>query len=168
MNTASVAPYRAASRFFVDAVAAVPVERYDAAWSDEWRVLELIAHGNRAHLLPVEYYERPVPLAGPDYVRPENIAEFARVYLGSVSPREPYASPLYADLRGLPPLLLQVGDSELLLDDSRRVHEAVLRAGGRSTLDVTEGVFHVWHMLDGFLPEARQALVRVAAFLEHA
>jgi acetyl esterase/lipase len=99
--------------------------------------------------------------------RPENIAEFARVYLGPVSPRQPYASPLYADLHGLPPLLLQVGDSELLLDDSRRVHEAVLRAGGRSTLDVTEGVFHVWHMLDGFLPEARQALVRVAAFIEH-
>jgi len=98
--------------------------------------------------------------------RPENMAEFAQVYLGPVTPKEPYASPLYGDLRGLPPLLFQVGSEELLLDDSCRVHEAVRGAGGRSTLQVTCGVFHVWQMLDGFLPEAREALLRVADFLE--
>jgi len=54
----------------------------------------------------------------------------------------------------------------VLLDDSCRVHEAVRRAGGRSTLQVTAGVFHVWQMLDSFLPEARHALVRVAEFVE--
>jgi hypothetical protein len=78
MNTSSVAPFEAAARFFVAAVAAVPVERYDTWWSDEWRVLDLIGHGNRANALLVEYYERPVPLAGPDYVLPENIAERGR------------------------------------------------------------------------------------------
>ena len=98
--------------------------------------------------------------------RPENITEFARIYLGSRAPTEPYASPLYASPHGLPPLLFQVGAEELLLDDSRRMHEAIVRAGGRSTLEVAEGVFHVWHMLDGLLPEARQALTRAAAFIE--
>lgn len=78
MNTPSTEAFQAASRFFVDAVAAVPVEQYDTPWSDEWCMLDLIGHGNRAHLLPVEYYERPVPMAGPDYWMAENIAERAR------------------------------------------------------------------------------------------
>jgi hypothetical protein len=78
MDSASVAPFQAASRFFADCAAAVPVERYETWWSEEWRVLDLIGHGNRANLLPVEYYERPVPLAGPDYLLPENIAERGR------------------------------------------------------------------------------------------
>jgi len=78
VDSASVAPFRAASRFFADCVAAVPAERYERPWSDQWRVLDLIGHGNRANLLPVEYYERPVPVAGPDYVLPENVAERGR------------------------------------------------------------------------------------------
>jgi Mycothiol maleylpyruvate isomerase N-terminal domain len=78
VNSPSVAPFRAASRFFVAAVAAVPADRYQTPWSDEWRVLDLIGHGNRANVLPVEYYERPVPRAGPDYVLPEKIAERGR------------------------------------------------------------------------------------------
>jgi hypothetical protein len=59
-------------------VASVPAERYEIPWSDEWRVLDLIGHGNRANVLPVEYYERPVPVAGEDYLLPENIAERGR------------------------------------------------------------------------------------------
>lgn len=78
MDTPAVAPFRAASRFFVEAVAAVPRERYQQRWSDEWRVLDLIGHGNRAHVLPVEYYERPAPVAGPEYLLPANIAERGR------------------------------------------------------------------------------------------
>lgn len=56
----------------------MPVERYGAPWSDEWSVLELIGHGNRANVLPVEYYERPVPVAQPEYFLPENVAERGR------------------------------------------------------------------------------------------
>jgi hypothetical protein len=59
-------------------VAAVPLDRYETRWSDEWSVFDLIGHGNRANVLPVEYFERPVPVAGPDYVLPENIAERGR------------------------------------------------------------------------------------------
>ena len=78
MDSPTVAAFRAASHFFVQAVAAVPVEQYETPWSDEWRVLDLIGHGNRANVLPVEYYERPVDIAPPEYVLPENIAERGR------------------------------------------------------------------------------------------
>ena len=97
--------------------------------------------------------------------RRENVEDFARVYLGDASPRHPYASPVFADLSGLPPLLVQVGADEILLDDARRIHDGIRAAGGVSTLQVFGGVFHVWHMLDGFIPEARQALEDAARFM---
>lgn len=78
VDTLAVAPFFSASRFFTDAVSAVSPTRYEDAWSDEWSVLDLIAHGNRANVLAVEYYERPVRVAGPEYARPENIAARAR------------------------------------------------------------------------------------------
>ena len=100
--------------------------------------------------------------------RTENNHEFALAYLGDASPRDPYASPAYADLAGLPPLLLQVGSTELLLDDARRVHQKIQAAGGRSRLEVYEDVAHCWQMLDGFVPEARAALRQAASFIrEH-
>lgn len=97
--------------------------------------------------------------------RTENLAEFASVYLGGRSPFETYASPGHADLSGLPPLLLQVGSTELLLDDSRMVHDKIQRAGGVSKLEIYEDVFHCWQMLDGVLPEAGVALRQAAAFI---
>jgi Mycothiol maleylpyruvate isomerase N-terminal domain len=72
-------------------VSAVPVDRYETRWSDEWRVLDLIGHGNRANVLPVEYYERPVPVAGPDYILPENIAERGRQAVRELG-RDPLAA----------------------------------------------------------------------------
>lgn len=74
-----MSPFCAASGFFVEVVAAVPRDRYDEPWSDAWTVLDLIAHGNRANVLPVEYYERPVPRAGREYASPENVARRARL-----------------------------------------------------------------------------------------
>jgi epsilon-lactone hydrolase len=97
-----------------------------------------------------------------------NIREFARAYLAETSPLDPYASPLYGDLTALPPLLLQVGSGELLLDDARRVHEKVRAAGGTSTLAVYEDMFHGWHMFDGIIPEAGIALRDAAAFINEA
>jgi Mycothiol maleylpyruvate isomerase N-terminal domain len=78
VNSPSVAAFGAASQFFVDCVRAVPRARYSEQWSTEWRVLDLIGHGHRANVLPVEYYLRPVPTAGPDYLLPEQIAERGR------------------------------------------------------------------------------------------
>lgn len=97
--------------------------------------------------------------------RTASIGQFAPAYLGGASPRDPYASPVFADLRGLPPLLLQVGSTELLLDDSVRVHEKILAGGGASRLEVYEDVPHCWQMLDGFVPEARASLAQAAEFI---
>jgi acetyl esterase/lipase len=97
--------------------------------------------------------------------RTENTAEFAPAYLGDASPRDPYASPAYADLAGLPPLLLQVGSTELLLDDARRVHTKIQAANGVSRLEIYEDVVHCWQMLDSLVPEARAALLQAAAFI---
>lgn len=98
--------------------------------------------------------------------RPANIPAFARLYLGDASALDPYASPVFADLAGLPPLLLQASSNELLLDDARRVHDKVRRAGGSSRLEIFDDLFHAWPMLDGFMPEARVALQQAAAFID--
>lgn len=101
--------------------------------------------------------------------RTESVGQFAAAYLGGASALDPHASPAFADLGGLPPLLLQVGSTEVLLDDARRVDEKVRAAGGSSTLEVYEDVFHCWQMLDGVVPEARVALSRAATFIrDHA
>ena len=98
--------------------------------------------------------------------RTENTHEFAPAYLGDASPRDPYASPAYAaDFAGLPPVLLQVGSTELLLDDARGVHHKIQEAGGESRLEIYEDVAHCWQMLDGFVPEARAALRQAASFI---
>lgn len=100
--------------------------------------------------------------------RPENIYEFGSAYLGDASPSEPYASPVFAEFKGLPPILLQVGSTELLLDDSRRIHEKIQAAGGISRLEIFEDVSHCWQMLDGIVPEARVALRQAVDFIsEH-
>ncbi|HEX8634783.1 MAG TPA: alpha/beta hydrolase [Pyrinomonadaceae bacterium] len=102
--------------------------------------------------------------------RTENIKEFAAAYLpAGASPRDPYASPAHADdLRALPPLLLQVGSTEILLDDARGVHDKIRAAGGASRLEIYDDLPHGWQMLDGLVPEARAALRQAAAFIgEH-
>lgn len=96
---------------------------------------------------------------------PTNIDDFAKAYLADASRSDPRASPYFSDMRGLPPILLQVGESELLVDDSRRVHEKIRAAGGQSDLEIWPDVFHGWQMLDGLVPEARVALDQSAAFM---
>jgi hypothetical protein len=73
-----VIQYAAASDFFVDVVSAVPGERYDDAWSEEWRVLDLVGHGNRAHTLVVEYLAEPMHAMPPGYLEPSAVAERGR------------------------------------------------------------------------------------------
>jgi epsilon-lactone hydrolase len=95
----------------------------------------------------------------------DNLAEFAAVYLGDVAAKRPDASPVFASLTGLPPVLLHVGSTEVLLDDARRVDEAIRRAGGSSQLTVFDGVAHCWQMLVPFLPEASASLKSAASFI---
>lgn len=98
---------------------------------------------------------------------PPNIDDFSSAYLGDASRRDIRASPLRSQLHGLPPILLQVGEPELLVEDSRRVHEKIQAAGGTSELEIWPHAFHGWQMLDGLVPEARMALDQSAAFIVH-
>jgi len=88
------------------------------------------------------------------------------LYLRGADPRAPLASPLYADLRGLPPLLILVGSEEHLLSDATRFAEKAQAAGVRATLEVWPGMQHGWHITAPFLPEGRQALARIGEFIE--
>ena len=86
-------------------------------------------------------------------------------YLAGADPRGPLASPLHADLRGLPPLLVHVGGREIIHDDSSRFVERARAAGVDATLEVWEPQFHIWHFFAPVLPEAREAITRAGDWL---
>jgi len=93
------------------------------------------------------------------------VAFSARYYLGDTDPRDPLASPLYADLAGLPPLLIHVGADEVLRDDSTRLAERARAAGVRVDLKIWPVVPHAWQLVPHLVPEARQSLHESAEFL---
>jgi monoterpene epsilon-lactone hydrolase len=94
------------------------------------------------------------------------VIAFARMVLGGAAdPKDPLASPLYADLRGLPPLLIHVGGAEILFDDAIRFARRAEEADVDVTLDVWEDMIHVWHLFAPLLDEAREALTRIGKFV---
>ena len=103
--------------------------------------------------------------ADPIHQRP-TIQGLARMYLGDADPRDPLASPLYGDLTGLPPLLLQVGDCETGLDDSRQFAHVARAAGVAVRLSVWDGMIHVFQQFPDELPQAREAIAEIGAFLD--
>ena len=88
-----------------------------------------------------------------------------QVYLNGADPHHPLAAPVYADLRGLPPLLIHVGDHEVLLDDSTRLATNAKAAGVDVTLDIWPEMWHVWHAFAAYLPEGRAAIEQVGIFI---
>jgi acetyl esterase/lipase len=92
------------------------------------------------------------------------LAEAADIYLAGADPKNPLASPLYGELAGLPPMLIQVGRPEILLDDSTRLAARARAAGVPAELTIWENLPHVWQVSQIFLPESRQALDQAAAF----
>jgi len=102
------------------------------------------------------------------WVSGDVVAPGATLYLGQTAANHPLASPLYADLKGLPPLLLHVSDSEVLLDDSTRLAERARAAGVSVTLRVWPGLPHVWQGFVPFIPEAASSLREIARFLAQA
>lgn len=97
--------------------------------------------------------------------RPEDISAFAEQYLNGASPRLPEASPIFADLKGLPPLLIQSSSTELLFDEAVRLHKKAKRSGVESTLRVYPALPHVWQIFTVLIPEAGAAFKEIAAFL---
>jgi len=101
-------------------------------------------------------------------VTPGGIEWMASFYAGEMDRRTPLISPLYADLGGLPPMLIHVGTAEVLLDDSTRLAERAREAGVDVTLEPWENMIHVWHYFASMLPEGRQAIDRIGEFvLQH-
>jgi acetyl esterase/lipase len=99
-------------------------------------------------------------------VRRDVLDQMARWYLGDADPTNPLASPWYADLAGLPPLLMQVGGAEVLLDDTRRVAAKARAAGVEVTEEVWPEMYHVWHHRWAEHPEGQAAIERIGEYLQ--
>ena len=141
-----------------------------------------------AALVQIRYLGLPVPAAGvcvspwvdmeglgesmetraavDPMVGKENLMVSAKTYLGGADPRAPLAAPLYADLRGLPPLLIQVGDAEVLLDDSTRLAGIAREAGVKVQMDVWDDMIHVWPLFAPILPEGKKAIAQAGEFIK--
>lgn len=89
----------------------------------------------------------------------------ARTFLGNELATHPDASPVYADVRGLAPILIQMGENEVMLDGGIALASRLAEQRVRTTLEVWPGMFHVWHALVGHLPEADEALKNATAFI---
>ena len=100
-------------------------------------------------------------------INPEILPALIPVYLGTnTKPTDPYASPLFGDFSGMLPLLLQVGDCEVLLDDSTRLAKHATEQGCEVTLEIWNGMPHVFQGFAPFLPEASEAIAKIGEFLQ--
>lgn len=98
-------------------------------------------------------------------VNTDGLKLMADYFLSGGDPRDPLAAPLYGDLAGLPPLYIQVGDEETLLDDATRLAANAKAAGVEVRLDVFPEMQHVFQMMAGVAPEADDAIARIGAWL---
>jgi epsilon-lactone hydrolase len=95
----------------------------------------------------------------------EGITRASHFYLGETPATHPLASPLYADLHGLPPLFIQASSSEVLRDDATRLAEKAIKAGVSVSMKLWHKTPHAWQLFVPFLPEARKALGEAAEFV---
>ncbi|MEP5758845.1 MAG: alpha/beta hydrolase [Litoreibacter sp.] len=110
--------------------------------------------------------ESHVSRRGMDPAVDESTVNFvAGAYLGNRSPQDMQASPVFADLAGLPPLLIQVGEREILYSDSVLLREKARAAGVEVTFEEWLGQIHVWHFYYDALQDAHRALDRISEFL---
>ncbi len=103
--------------------------------------------------------------ADKDVLAPSVARSFAGLYLQGADPRQPLASPIFADMRGLPPLLIQVGTIEVLLNDAQALAARAKACGVEVTYEEWEGMFHGWQTMAALLPEGVQAIARVGDFI---
>lgn len=102
------------------------------------------------------------------WFNPEDLPHVRRHYCKEEELSNPLVSPVFADVSGLPPTLIQVGDDELLLSDSERFAENMRASGAQVEIDVWPGMWHVWQMFIGLMPESRQAVVKLGEFIGKA
>jgi len=98
-----------------------------------------------------------------------DMAVVARYYCPDESKwRDPLVSPVFANVSGLPPMLIQVGDDEILLDDSRRLAEKLEAAGIDVEIEIWPGMWHVFQMFIGKMPESRKAVEKIGRYIDQA
>ena len=97
-------------------------------------------------------------------VQREGLLQMAAAYLAGQDAQRPLASPIHADLRGLPPLLVHVGTAETLLDDATRLAERARATRVAVDLEVWDDMIHVWHAFAPLLPEADEAIARIGTW----
>jgi epsilon-lactone hydrolase len=93
------------------------------------------------------------------------LLRMAKMYAGDHNPKNPLISPIHADYSGIPPMLIHVGDAEILLDDATRVTERAKAAGVKVELEAWPEMFHVWHVFAKILPEGQQAIDRIGSYM---
>ncbi|MCB1034424.1 MAG: alpha/beta hydrolase, partial [Acidobacteria bacterium] len=98
-------------------------------------------------------------------LHPVILERAAELYLAGADPRDPRVSPLFGDLAGLPPMLVQVGTAELLFDDSRRLAARLREAGNSVDLRIWEEMLHFWQFYASILPEGGAAIEEAGRFL---
>jgi acetyl esterase/lipase len=101
-------------------------------------------------------------------VQKPTILMMAQTYLAGADPKSPYAAPIYGELRGLPPLLIQVGAAETLLDDSLRLARLAGMADVVVDLQIWPEMIHVWHLFHPVLAAGRRAIVSGGSFVRNA
>lgn len=94
------------------------------------------------------------------------MSALAKHYLAGADPRHPYASPLYGDASGMPPMLIQVGSDEVLHDDAVRMADKLRAAGREIEIEVWPRMPHAWHLHARIVPEGRHAIARIRSFLQ--
>lgn len=96
----------------------------------------------------------------------EGLDLLAKIFLGGASPSHPDASPVFADVSGLPPIIIQIGENEVMLSDAVRLADHLGENKVRVNLEIWPGMFHVWHMFASVLPEGAEALESAVRFLD--
>ena len=120
-------------------------------WSD-------LANSNPSHLSRAS--------VDPFFPDPQRLILAAKTYAGEHSVLDPLMSAQYADLKNLPPMLIQVGDYEALLDDAIILHQRALDAGVAAQIQIWPKMWHVWQLLAGLMPEATNAINDLGQFLD--
>jgi len=96
------------------------------------------------------------------------LKEWALCYTDETNLNNPLVSPVYADFHGFPPLLIQVGSEEILLDDARMLADKAKADGVDVTLKIWDGMWHVWQVLGDLVPESKMAFEEIKEFLDGA
>lgn len=103
---------------------------------------------------------------GKDLIHTKNLEKAACLYLAGHNPKDPFASPLYGNLQGLPPLLIHVGSRELFLDEIQRFAQKAQQSGVPAELQIFDEMIHTWHLFSSQIIEGQQAFHKIGTFVK--